>query len=196
MSLHVIGNTFNVKLYSMLVGFVSKHALIRIAKEFDRVNVVGFDSEHCGCVLRRTHRLSYACELARYAMSVIPLNEVHVMWTRLNFSYLSECHSSSELSIQQEWDVILSRFKQGSVEKWMTILDMGYLIASRYNAILVCLSLKQNITIFPLRTSPSTNATLHRLLSISHVYDSHFVQVKMHDDCSIPTADILWCTHC
>jgi len=59
----------------------------------------------------------------------------------------------------------------------MTILDMGYLIASRYNAILVCLSLKENITIFPLRTSPSTNATLHRLLSISHVHDSHFVQV-------------------
>jgi len=105
----------------MLVGFVSKHALIRIAKEFDRVNVVGFDSEHCGCVLRRTHRLSYACELARYAMSVIPLNEVHVMWTRLNFSYLSECHSSSELSIQQEWDVILSRFKQVDICGKVTI---------------------------------------------------------------------------
>ncbi|XP_068498106.1 uncharacterized protein [Phaseolus vulgaris] len=45
-------------------------------------------------------------------MGVIPLNEVHDMWTRLSFSDLSECDSSSELSIQQEWDVILSQFKQ------------------------------------------------------------------------------------
>ncbi|XP_068492218.1 protein FAR1-RELATED SEQUENCE 4-like [Phaseolus vulgaris] len=102
MSLHVIGHTFNVQLYKMLVGFVSKHALILIAEEFDRVNDVGFDSECCGCVLRWTHGLPCACQLARYVMGVIPLNEVHVMWTRLSFSDLSECDSSSELSIQQE----------------------------------------------------------------------------------------------
>ncbi|XP_068487177.1 uncharacterized protein [Phaseolus vulgaris] len=45
MSLHVIGHTFNVQLYKMLVGSISKHALILIAEEFDRVNDVGFDSE-------------------------------------------------------------------------------------------------------------------------------------------------------
>ena len=78
----------------------------------------------------------------------------------------------------------------------MTIPDMGYLIVSRYNIILICLSLKQSITIFPLRTAPPTDVGLHRLLCICNVYDSHFVQVKMVDDCPIPTADILWCTHC
>jgi len=31
---------------------------------------------------------------------------------------------------------------QVGVDKWMTIPDMGYAIASRYNVILVCLSLK------------------------------------------------------
>ncbi|XP_068498558.1 uncharacterized protein [Phaseolus vulgaris] len=65
-------------LYKMLVGYVSKHALILIAEEFDRVNDVGLDSECCGCVLRRTHGLPCACQLARYVMGVIPLNEVHV----------------------------------------------------------------------------------------------------------------------
>jgi len=43
----------------------------------------------CGCVLRYTHGLPCACELARYAFGVILLNEVHVMWTRLSFSNLS-----------------------------------------------------------------------------------------------------------
>ncbi|XP_068475253.1 uncharacterized protein [Phaseolus vulgaris] len=131
MSLHVIGHTFNVQLYKMLVGFVSKHALILIAEEFDRVNDVGFDSECCGCVLRRTHGLPCACQLAGYAMGVIPLNEVHVMWTRLSFSDLSKCDSSSELSIQQEWDVILSRFKQvdmcGKVTIKNKLCEISYL---------------------------------------------------------------------
>ena len=44
--------------------------------------------------------------------------------------------------------------------------------------ILSCLSLKQNITIFPLCTT-TTDASLHRLLCIGHVYDSHFVQVRL-----------------
>jgi len=35
----------------------------------------------------------------------------------------------------------------------MTIPDMGYAIANRYNVILVCLLSIQNLTIFPLHTS-------------------------------------------
>ena len=51
----------------------------------------------------------------------------------------------------------------------------GYAIASRYNVILVCLSLKQNITIFPLRSTPPNEVHLHRIICIGHVYGSHFV---------------------
>ena len=31
---------------------------------------------------------------------------------------------------------------QATVQKWMTIPDMGYAIVSKYNVVLVCLSLK------------------------------------------------------
>ena len=44
--------------------------------------------------------------------------------------------------------LIIFTYLQASVEKWMTIPDMGYVIASKYNVILICLSLKQNVTIF------------------------------------------------
>jgi len=97
MSLHVIGLMFKVTLYKHLVGVVSKYALMHITEEFERVRHVGFDSEHCGCVLRATHGFPCACELVRYGMGIIPLNEVHVMWTRLSFSeilssdYLLSC---------------------------------------------------------------------------------------------------------
>jgi len=68
---------------------------------------------------------------------------------------------------------------QANRDKWMTIPDMGYAIANRYNVILVCLSSVQNLTIFPLRTSPPISQSQHRLICIEHVYSSHFVQVYM-----------------
>jgi len=52
------------------------------------------------------------------------------------------------------FDYNLINYIQDNQDKWMTILDMGYAIANRYNVILVCLSSIQNLTIFPLRTSP------------------------------------------
>jgi len=67
---------------------------------------------------------------------------------------------------------------QVGVDKWMTIPDMGYAIVSRYNVILVCLSLKQSITIFPLRSTPPNAVHLHWIICIGHVYGSHFVQVR------------------
>jgi len=59
----------------------------------------------------------------------------------------------------------------------MTIPDMGYVIASRYNVILVCLSLQQNVTIFPLRSKPPVDVSQHRIICIRHVYGNYFVQV-------------------
>jgi len=78
---------------------VSKYALLHIVEEFDKVKVIGFDKKKCGCVLRYTHGLPCACELARYVFGVISLNEVHVMWTRLSFSDLSSSQSSYEVSV-------------------------------------------------------------------------------------------------
>jgi len=68
-----------------------------------------------------------------------------------------------------------------STDKWMTIPDMGYVIANRYNVIVVCLSLKQSLTIFPLRSQPPTDFNHHRIICIEHVHGNHFVQfVELH----------------
>ena len=64
------------------------------------------------------------------------------------------------------------------MDKWMNITDMGYVIASRYNIILVSLSLQQSMTFFPLRSRPPRDASVHRIICIGHVYGNHFVQVK------------------
>jgi len=121
MSLHVITHIFNSSLRKRLVGVVSKYALMHIAEEFNKVKVIGFDKKKCGCVLRHTHGLPCACELARYVVCVILLNEVNVMWTRLSFSDISSSQSSSELSIQQEFDVIAKHFNEVDIEGKVTI---------------------------------------------------------------------------
>ncbi|XP_052732451.1 PKS-NRPS hybrid synthetase cheA-like [Vigna angularis] len=80
--------------------------------------------------------------------------------------------------------------------KWMTLPDIGYAIANRYNVILVCLSYSQSYTIFPLRSTPPSDITQHRLICIGHVHGCHFVQVKLQEGCSLPTVNIMSSTHC
>ncbi|KAL5160080.1 hypothetical protein HKD37_15G044289 [Glycine soja] len=56
-----------------------------------------------------------------------------------------------------------------TTDKWMDITDMGHVITSRYNVIIVSLSKQQNTTFFPLRSQPLTNSSLHRIICIDHV---------------------------
>ena len=60
----------------------------------------------------------------------------------------------------------------------MNITDLGYAIASRYNVVLVSLSLQQSMTFFPLRSQPPRDSSTHRMICIGHVYGNHFVQVN------------------
>jgi len=63
------------------------------------------------------------------------------------------------------------------MDKWMNITDMGYVIVSWYNIILVSLSLQQSIMFFPLRSQPPRDSFVNHIICIGHVYDNHFVQV-------------------
>ncbi|KAH1257697.1 hypothetical protein GmHk_03G007612 [Glycine max] len=69
-----------------------------------------------------------------------------------------------------------------SMEKWMDITDMRYVIASRYNS----------FTFFPLRSRPPANSATHCIICVGHVYGSHFVQVYLKDRCPLPPMALLW----
>jgi len=64
-----------------------------------RVKKIGFDTSRCGCILKQTYGLPFACELARYDPGVIPLQEIHVMWTRLSLSNVSSSQFEGQLFI-------------------------------------------------------------------------------------------------
>ncbi|KAH1262114.1 hypothetical protein GmHk_02G004807 [Glycine max] len=73
--------------------------------------------------------------------------------------------------------LLVDELSMVTMDKWMDITEMRYVIASRYNVILVSLSLKQSMTFFPLRSQPPTDSSVLRKICIGHIYDNHFVQV-------------------
>ncbi|KAH1203565.1 hypothetical protein GmHk_17G049778 [Glycine max] len=66
-----------------------------------------------------------------------------------------------------------------TMDKWMNITNMGYVIASRYNVIV-----------------SSSDSSMHRIIYIGHVYENHFVQVLLQNHCPLPLVALLWSTHC
>ncbi|KAL5141552.1 hypothetical protein HKD37_09G024875 [Glycine soja] len=83
-----------------------------------------------------------------------------------------------------------------TMDKWMDITNMGYIIASRYNVILVSLSQQQSMTLFPLRSQPPPDSSVHRIICIGHVYDNHFVEVYLKDRCPLSPVALLWSSNC
>jgi len=65
---------------------VPRYALNQIAAEYECVHYAGKNPSRCGCVMRTTHGLLYACELSKYVIGTIPLDSIHIFWRRLSFS--------------------------------------------------------------------------------------------------------------
>ncbi|KAJ1412039.1 OTU domain [Sesbania bispinosa] len=74
---------------------------------------------------------------------------------------------------QIRMSLFLDYGNKATLGKWMTLPDMGYVIASRYDVVLVSLSKSGSMTFFPLRGRPRS---LHQIICIGYVYGNHFVQ--------------------
>ncbi|CAK8531757.1 unnamed protein product [Lathyrus sativus] len=72
--------------------------------------------------------------------------------------------------------------------KWLTLPDMGYMIANRYNVVLVCLGI-ECWTFFPMTTSFSPNAAIY---CIGFVNGNHWVQVNMKEGLPLPSVTVDW----
>ncbi|KAH1205963.1 hypothetical protein GmHk_16G046539 [Glycine max] len=97
---------------------------------------------------------------------------------------------------QLKLSLLVDGFSKVSVDKWMDITEMGYVIVSRYNVILVSLSRQQSMTFFPLRSQSPPDSSGHRMICVSHVFGNHFVQVYLKDHCPLPPPALLWSSNC
>ena len=67
------------------------------------------------------HGFSFAYELARYALGSIPLETVHLYWTRLSFNDMGFIDQNEEFCLQQEFDAISQRLKEVDIVGKITI---------------------------------------------------------------------------
>ncbi|XP_038688571.1 uncharacterized protein LOC119987723 [Tripterygium wilfordii] len=77
---------------------------------------------------------------------------------------------------------------------WMTMPNMGNVIASCYNVPVVHISNVQCLTFLPLR-DPLPFEASKDILTIGYINGSHFVRVKLVDDSPIPPVSKMWLDH-
>ncbi|XP_057511336.1 uncharacterized protein LOC130793585 isoform X2 [Actinidia eriantha] len=77
------------------------------------------------------------------------------------------------------------------MDRWMTMPDMGHLVASYYNVVLYHLSDKQCLTFLPLRSVPIPAAS-RREITIGFVNNHHFVEVFLLPDHPVPPVASSW----
>ncbi|KEH38088.1 hypothetical protein MTR_2g461120 [Medicago truncatula] len=78
------------------------------------------------------------------------------------------------------------------VEKWLRIQDMGHVIATLYNKVVVVLKHGNNFseTCFPLCARPPTNPSA-RIMCIGLI-PNHFLHVFLRPGCPIPPTTLKW----
>ncbi|XP_058760410.1 PKS-NRPS hybrid synthetase cheA-like [Vicia villosa] len=101
--------------YSNLCGSVSRAALRQIAEEWLRIDMVGTDTQKCGCTHRKVFGLPCACELGRYTLScdAIPIEAIHIHWRKLSMEGNQDIDADdgSKIDMTNAIDEIWKRWK-------------------------------------------------------------------------------------
>ncbi|KAH9750386.1 protein FAR1-RELATED SEQUENCE [Citrus sinensis] len=76
-------------------------------------------------------------------------------------------------------------------EYWMTMPEIGHIIASKYNVVLLHISDVLNLTFLPLRSIPLSRSS-HKIIAIGFVNRNHFIEVFMLPASPIPPIANSW----
>ena len=112
-SLTVVQHQFKPSQFRELRGNVSISALEYLLVESKRANSIGIDVEACGCVLRHTHGLPCAHEIADYIRQdrPIPLATIHSQWRQLHISICKK-EEETEVTCHAEVELFVNKFNE------------------------------------------------------------------------------------
>ncbi|XP_052209388.1 PKS-NRPS hybrid synthetase cheA-like [Diospyros lotus] len=111
-SLMLVQHNFKEDIFKELRGVISRSAMNMVLKQSQLVEKIGVDKVACGCVIKMTHGLPCAHEIAEFMMQgrSIPLSVVHPRWTKLHLVNTASDYVSSQLTIDSEIESIYKRF--------------------------------------------------------------------------------------
>ncbi|CAL8115106.1 unnamed protein product [Prunus armeniaca] len=124
----------------------------------------------------------------------------HNEWCRVRKELLQQLHNMSSVFKKcirehkrcNKIELALNYFGDGFAPFfcWMTMPDMGHIIATCYNVVLIILSMRQCLTFLPF--SVQSRETKLREIAIGFVDDDHYVQVHLSPDHHIPSVSRMW----
>ena len=134
-SINVILHKFKSSHFKFLRSVVSIAAVIKIVEELKKSNTIGVDDIACKCILRKTHGLSCAHELAEYGIvnMLIPLDSIDSHWRKTKHVTICACWMRSdnwrEKSLTEKVDKINQYFiKINDFEKIILLKRMRELV--------------------------------------------------------------------
>ncbi|XP_028075934.1 uncharacterized protein LOC114278123 [Camellia sinensis] len=122
-SLTVVQHQFKPSHFRELRSNISITALDHVLAESKRADDVSIDASVCGCVVRRTHGLPCAHEIADYIRQgrPIPLDSINPHWRTLEIVQKLK-NDKVELSCEPKFDLILKRFNASDYTMKLEIL--------------------------------------------------------------------------
>ncbi|XP_028062629.1 uncharacterized protein LOC114265960 [Camellia sinensis] len=122
-SLTVVQHQFKPSQFRELRGNMSISALKYLPVETKRANSIGIDVEACRCVLRYTHGLPCAHEIADYIRQdrPIPLATIHSQWRQLHISICKK-EEETKVSCHAEVELFVNKFNESDRTMRLEIL--------------------------------------------------------------------------
>ncbi|XP_058768861.1 uncharacterized protein LOC131642657 [Vicia villosa] len=118
-SFYEVEHSHTSPFYANLRGSVSRAALRKIAEEWMRIDMVGTNTQKCGCAHRKVHGLPCACELGRYTLSgdAMPIEVIHIHWRKLSMegNQYVDADDGSEIDMTNAIDEIWKRWRSLNV---------------------------------------------------------------------------------
>ncbi|KAL9409227.1 hypothetical protein AB3S75_047588 [Citrus x aurantiifolia] len=163
-----VQHDFKPSVFKELRGFVSRNALNMIFCESKRADYIGLDPLACGCVVRHTHGIPCAHEIARYKREgrPIPLSSINLHWKKLDLLPTTKAETTY-LSCSTEMEMILQRFNNNDYTGKLKILKKLKELANPASTYLIEPEAKARARGRP--SSKADNSTRRDLSKFEHV---------------------------
>ena len=123
-------------------------------------------------------------------------------WATIRYNLIEELHTFRTQYVaifdsDDQWTRVYNSLnffalnRGAPIEHWMTMPNIGLLIASKFNVILHVLSAAQSFTYLPLRSAPPPSYQ-HVAIAIGYVNNNHYVQVALTDGYPMPPIMPQW----
>ena len=185
-SVNVVLHNFKSAQSKLLCGVVSIDALKKLVEGSKRINTISVNAKACKCILRKTHKLPRAHELAEFArvnMS-IPLECIDGFWRKLDMTPLVSIDREVVVDLShclhEQWELINQRFSNSNDSaKIMMLKRLRELVTPTTSSLIKS----------PVKIKKCNKHVTKFEASTLRLTSAHEFVKSAEDSCSMPTSE-------